>query len=154
MMTIPKLQNECWWLVTVLLILFSPQSASHSIVRRNAFQMCNLINLYTGSSCLKYSSYGCFCGYGQQGTQPIDEVDRCCKEHDDCYGEVHSRNHCNFWSGLFVGYNHDCEDNNCRCTDLEKCARKVCECDLKLAECFGKTTYHELHKDYDRRQCL
>lgn len=145
----------CKEYVYVAMVILSGLSADgliHSRQRRNAFQMCSLINMYTGNSCLSYNPYGCFCGYGQQGSNPVDDTDRCCKEHDDCYGEVHSRNHCFFWSGLFVGYQYDCT-KACRCLDVEKCARKVCECDLKLAECLGKATYNTGFKDYDRRQC-
>ncbi|XP_052807382.1 basic phospholipase A2-like [Mya arenaria] len=122
-------------------------------VRRNAFQMCNLINRFTGESCLQFNPYGCFCGYGQQGSEPVDEADRCCKRHDDCYGEVHNEGHCYFWSGVFVGYNDECDEFGCRCTDVAKCARKVCECDLALARCLGKATYNQQFQHYDRSQC-
>jgi hypothetical protein len=30
--------------------------------------------------------HGCFCGGGQRGTEPIDELDACCQQHDQDYG--------------------------------------------------------------------
>lgn len=139
----------------ILLLISVYQSDGHSLIRtrRNAFQMCNLINKYTGISCFNYNPYGCFCGYGQRGSNPVDAVDRCCKVHDDCYGEAHTKNHCYFWSGMFVGYKVDCEDD-CECPDQEKCARKVCECDVKLAQCLGESSFNATFKNYDRSQCF
>ena len=54
----------------------SVEGSSVDRVRRNAFQLCSFINKYTLRSCLNYNPYGCFCGYGQQGTEPVDETDR------------------------------------------------------------------------------
>ncbi|XP_045199146.1 basic phospholipase A2-like [Mercenaria mercenaria] len=142
----------CGSLILFLIIVSQAEGGSLVRTRRNAFQMCNLINMYTGISCLNYNPYGCFCGYGQRGSNPVDEADRCCKIHDDCYGDAHTKNHCYFWSGMFVGYTYDCK-NGCRCLDQEKCARKVCECDLQLADCLGKSSFNVTYKEYDRSQC-
>ena len=30
--------------------------------------------------------HGCFCGAGQRGTEPVDELDTCCQTHDEEYG--------------------------------------------------------------------
>ena len=52
------------------------KTEGHGIVKRNALQLCNLINRFADRSCWKYNPYGCFCGYGQEGTQPLDTADK------------------------------------------------------------------------------
>lgn len=32
--------------------------------------------------------HGCFCGAGQRGTEPVDELDGCCQRHDQEYQEA------------------------------------------------------------------
>ncbi|KAL4233173.1 hypothetical protein ACF0H5_007857 [Mactra antiquata] len=146
--------SKCVVFSLFFLVLTSSNTNARDLVRnkRNAFQLCSLVNMYTGSSCLRYTPYGCFCGYGQQGSTPVDDTDRCCKDHDDCYGEIHTQGHCTLWIGMFVGYTYNCEPT-CTCTNVNKCARKVCECDLQLAKCLGKTSYNQSFRHYDRRQC-
>ncbi|XP_052241300.1 acidic phospholipase A2-like isoform X3 [Dreissena polymorpha] len=149
--------NIYWiWLLVCIVGVFSTSRDASRLgrVRRNAFQMCHMINQYTGRSCLNLNPYGCFCGYGQRGSEPVDDADRCCAAHDDCYGEVHTEHHCSFWSGLFVGYNHQCTDTDCVCKDEAKCARKVCDCDLQLAKCLGKSEFNPQYQHYDRSQCV
>uniref|UniRef100_A0A671U5P3 Phospholipase A2 n=1 Tax=Sparus aurata TaxID=8175 RepID=A0A671U5P3_SPAAU len=38
-----------------------------------------------GVNPFKYNNYGCYCSFGGHGT-PVDEVDQCCKVHDEFYG--------------------------------------------------------------------
>ena len=33
-------------------------------------------------------SYGNWCGFGNNGQTPIDNIDACCKNHDVCYDNV------------------------------------------------------------------
>ena len=62
--------------VSLLLCVILAGTEGHIIKKRNAFQMCNLINGFTGRSCLSYNPYGCFCGYGQQGAESLDNADK------------------------------------------------------------------------------
>jgi len=32
--------------------------------------------------------HGCFCGAGERGTEPVDELDTCCQTHDKEYGDA------------------------------------------------------------------
>nr|P59068.1 RecName: Full=Phospholipase A2 superbin b; Short=svPLA2; AltName: Full=Phosphatidylcholine 2-acylhydrolase [Austrelaps superbus] len=55
----------------------------------NLYQFKNMIQCANRGSrhWLAYADYGCYCGWGGSGT-PVDELDRCCKTHDDCYTEA------------------------------------------------------------------
>lgn len=48
---------------------------SKTVHKRSVFQMCELVQFYTGNSCYDYNDYGCFCGYGQVGYKAVDRVD-------------------------------------------------------------------------------
>ncbi|KAJ7337961.1 phospholipase A2 (consuming 1,2-dipalmitoylphosphatidylcholine), partial [Desmophyllum pertusum] len=47
----------------------------------------------TRSSPTAFMDYGCYCGPGGNGTA-VDDLDRCCKVHDDCYGELQNSERC------------------------------------------------------------
>ncbi|XP_076445622.1 basic phospholipase A2-like isoform X2 [Babylonia areolata] len=122
--------------------------------RRSLFQMCDLIQRYTNRGCLDYYSYGCFCGLGNagHGRKHVDDADGCCRLHDNCYGEVHC-----FWTYVqLVGYSIECGEEGCQCQDSpvwSPCARSVCDCDLRFAECLGRAGYNEHHRNYDWHLC-
>ncbi|KAK7107397.1 basic phospholipase A2-like [Littorina saxatilis] len=123
--------------------------------KRTILQMCELIQRYTNRGCLDYNDYGCFCGWGNAGSgrKHLDDVDACCLLHDNCYGEVT----CMWFYPQLVGFSIQCgDDNSCQCQDSRvwsPCARSVCECDLRFAECLGRATYHEHHRSYDWHLC-
>nr|ACY68711.1 phospholipase A2 isoform 2 [Parasuta nigriceps] len=85
-----------------------------------------------------YMDYGCFCGSGGYGT-PVDDLDRCCKIHDDCYGEAQKKG-CNpYWTM----YDYYCGSNGPYCRNIKKkCLRAVCDCDVEAAYCFARTPYN------------
>ncbi|XP_048240515.1 acidic phospholipase A2-like [Haliotis rufescens] len=128
------------------------RAKSHSIQKRTILQMCGLITLHTNRSCLEYNGYGCFCGLGNQGRKPLDDVDTCCRKHDNCYGEVS----CFWFYPQWVGYGVQCDGSNCRCTDSpvhNACAYTTCRCDLRLAECLGEADFHGYYQRYNRQLC-
>lgn len=133
----------------------------HHVVKRSLPQLCNLVTMHTQRGCLQWLDYGCFCGAGNAGdnTKPVDKIDKCCRKHDECYGNVT----CSFFYPQFVGYQVDCKDSPkrkhmCKCRDsweLNSCERSTCECDVQFARCLGrnKERYNPAFTDY-RDKCV
>lgn len=78
------------------------------------------------------------CGWGNYGPKVLDETDRCCQLHDQCYDRI---------SGGFFGCSpklvtYDWKgysDGSIQCTDREgSCDRKACDCDRLAVECYAQ----------------
>nr|ABK63569.1 PLA2-7 precursor [Demansia vestigiata] len=93
-----------------------------------------------------YMDYGCFCGAGGRGT-PVDDLDRCCQVHDDCYGEAERLPSCNPYRNF---YSYECHGAEPTCTiGNDRCAAFICNCDRIAAICFAGATYDDAHWNID-----
>ncbi|XP_055890598.1 basic phospholipase A2-like isoform X1 [Biomphalaria glabrata] len=144
-----------FWIIPFLVSTVQSRPPSeHHIEKRHLLQMCELISKYTNRSCLEYNNYGCFCGLGNTATHTgVDDVDNCCRLHDQCYGQVH----CFWFFPQLVGYSINCTSHaDCYCSDSPQyasCAYSTCMCDLTLAQCLAQHQYHSAFKNFDRRHC-
>jgi len=108
-----------------------------------------------------YNCYGCYCGFAGTG-EPVDEIDRCCKEHDACYGRLNEKR-CTWWLGqvYWHSYEFECVQGSVdlptalgtksnytpRCTSASSdCARGACDCDVIYGNCLRQYKVGEKKK--------
>jgi len=134
---------------------------------RNAVELYDIIKTKTNCSFLELTSlvnYGNWCGLGNNGETPIDNIDACCQNHDMCYDNVMNSGQCKLPHPSLVTYtwsprNNDNEDKTLVCNDCPsdsvnhktttrkeddesaQCSCQTCMCDVQLAECL-----HKVHK--------
>ncbi|KFV45818.1 Phospholipase A2, major isoenzyme, partial [Tyto alba] len=79
------------------LCLSSVGAASADLSSRAVWELRSMIKCTIPSSrpLLEFSDYGCYCGLGGSGT-PVDELDRCCQVHDNCYTQANKLKSCRF----------------------------------------------------------
>ncbi|XP_031553799.1 basic phospholipase A2 pseudexin A chain-like [Actinia tenebrosa] len=114
--------------------------------KRQLWQFKNMIECATGRSTFDFVNYGKYCGWGGSGI-PVDDLDRCCQVHDECYGDwKECRPKSNLYDYKLSGEHPQC---NITCSHNPKnteCERAVCICDKLAAECFAKSHYNPEHK--------
>ncbi|CAC5400849.1 PLA2G [Mytilus coruscus] len=88
--------------------------------------------------------YGCFCGWYGSGT-PIDGVDQCCKDHDDCYGRV-----AECWPKTWP-YSYELQTGTVKCQDSpSSCKGRICMCDKVFVDCLHNNKYNPDNHDVDQ----
>jgi secretory phospholipase A2 len=137
----------------IALVFFLSLCPSNSNVIQFGLMISQTLNVSPLDSLKLFNGYGCFCGLGGSG-KPIDFIDTCCQEHDECYAKLETIN----CSSLLVNYKFT-QTNKIVCSDtnLTSCEYKTCECDKKAVECFAKhySTYtrENLNRCTTKGQC-
>ncbi|XP_017270085.1 phospholipase A2 [Kryptolebias marmoratus] len=135
-----------------VLLLLTACAVGEELVDRAFWQFGNMISCAQPNvNPLAYNDYGCFCGFGGTGT-PVDEVDKCCQTHDNCYGNSRKTEGCTsiFNNPILRIYKYSCSDKEVTCSDAnDKCQAAVCECDRAAAHCFAQNDYNSENKNLD-----
>jgi secretory phospholipase A2 len=88
------------------------------------------------------------CGFGGEG-EPVDDIDACCKAHDQCYDDIKNfRTNILPCSPYLRFYNWDLDSKTFLpiCKDKsDSCAYRICECDRIVTECY-KENAHKFNK--------
>lgn len=78
------------------------------------------------------------CGYGGHGPLHIDETDRCCQVHDDCYDRIEGKGFFGCSPKVITYAWSRLANSEIECTDkIGTCDRNTCECDKAAADCFA-----------------
>jgi len=126
---------------------------------RRYFQLTDMMTNYNPDfDERKFWAYGCQClilgdrpmsdpGHGQ----PIDPLDRVCKEYKDCL-KCARMNHGDSCIGEMVKYRYNIKNNEVRCLDKPEkfsnaphtnaCKRSLCECDAAFARAHPAVKHH------------
>ncbi|XP_048578987.1 phospholipase A2 A2-actitoxin-Cgg2a [Nematostella vectensis] len=128
-----------------------PEAAKRSLLDFGLMILCG-----TKRNPLDYNTYGCYCGFNGHGT-PVDDVDRCCQEHDECYNDIIKRRVCPFEAATYVipYSSHSCTE--CKPPSYYwfygKCRHALCQCDAIAVKCFKRSKYNPKYAGYPNSRC-
>ncbi|RNA35917.1 basic phospholipase A2 Ts-G6D49-like isoform X1 [Brachionus plicatilis] len=119
-------------LIFVIWTFFTFNSILAIPTSRNLLQFKSMVEYLTERSAFDFDGYGNYCGMGGKG-DPVDAIDNCCKNHDQCYRDTSNL----FCYTYFSTYDYSAKNNqiSCSLTNTE-CQSGVCRCDKLAAECF------------------
>ncbi|XP_038641673.1 basic phospholipase A2 homolog 1-like isoform X2 [Scyliorhinus canicula] len=125
--------------------------------RRREINLQRIVYCVNPSAQPQYSNYGCFCRIGGNGNQPVDDIDRCCQVHDDCYREA-AMMECSTFHMWFASL---CENGIPKCPEFSvtshdtECFQKFCNCDIAAALCLKENSdkHNPKFVDYDQSLC-
>uniref|UniRef100_A0A8B9ZWD7 Phospholipase A2 n=1 Tax=Anas zonorhyncha TaxID=75864 RepID=A0A8B9ZWD7_9AVES len=137
-----------------LLFLLSVGAASADVSPRAVWQLRSMIQCTIPGShpLLQYDGYGCYCGLGGSGT-PVDELDKCCQAHDNCYSQAKKLSACTFLvdNPYTETYKFSCSSEEITCSSTnDECEMFICNCDRTAAMCFAKAPYNPGHYRLDK----
>lgn len=122
----------------------------HNRSKRALWNLYFVLNCGSDCGAFSYNNYGCFCGWGGSGT-PMDGIDSCCKQHDDCYNRV-SCPLSKAWDYSWSCYrgNAVCDyDRSIPFEDLSW-GQQLCKCDQDFAMCVKKYDCVKTKKECQR----
>ncbi|NWV04810.1 PA21B Phospholipase, partial [Ptilonorhynchus violaceus] len=136
-----------------LLFLLSVGTACAELSSRAMWSLRSMIKCTLPNShpLLDFADYGCYCGLGGSGT-PVDELDRCCQVHDNCYTQAMQLESCRYLvdNPYTNAYSFSCSSGEITCSSKNKeCAMFICNCDRAAAMCFAKAPYNSQYKNLD-----
>ncbi|XP_020624291.1 basic phospholipase A2 Ceg-N6-like, partial [Orbicella faveolata] len=103
-----------------------------------------------------YNNYGCHCGIGGRG-EPLDGIDRCCPDHDQCYDAIIDNKICgSLKSAVYLIFYWRNGYSNCASRRLNTaCQKALCECDGTAARCFKRNefSFHSRSINYNKLLC-
>ncbi|XP_069122998.1 basic phospholipase A2 caudoxin-like [Argopecten irradians] len=145
------MKNKLMLCIAAILVVLTCAVEGAPREKRDLLQLVELLEEMSNRSGLAYNNYGCYCGWGGRGA-PVDDVDRCCMIHDNCYGVV-AECYPKWRHYTYEFKAHPTRVLHCIDGGKEPCYKKTCECDANLARCVAKAQYHEKNKDMKQVSC-
>ncbi|TRY78493.1 hypothetical protein TCAL_06179 [Tigriopus californicus] len=144
------------FLPILLYLVQTDPGSTNPRFKRSVGQFGDMIRYATGREALLYNEYGNHCGFqGAQELPFVDEVDRCCYDHDRCYERLRQDQCSSSWLGPgWVFYDWEWDNTRIYCRDEEtSCDFHACLCDKVAAQCFAQNPWNQTNKrgsGYDR----
>ena len=100
---------------------------------------------------MSLAHYGNWCGMGNNGQPPEDEIDACCQSHDHCYDTVMTSGDCHLPHPLLVTYTWSPVNGDNSTLICEDCSAErlvFCFCSVNKL----KTTFNAVAQDIPSRR--
>uniref|UniRef100_A0A669PXS5 Phospholipase A2 n=2 Tax=Phasianus colchicus TaxID=9054 RepID=A0A669PXS5_PHACC len=138
-----------------VLFLLSVVAAIAAVSPRALWEFRSMIKCTIPDSypLLEFNDYGCFCGYGGSGT-PVDQLDRCCQAHDQCYTRAKSVCAASNDTPYTKTYKYSCENKAITCSSTSCLDSLPCSVSLCLPCLEGVGLHgHGCGRDVQREGC-
>ncbi|XP_036027558.1 phospholipase A2-like [Onychomys torridus] len=138
----------------LLVTLLTAGATAHSNSSRAVWRFSNAVQctLPLIDPFPEYSYYGCYCGL-LRFFNPVEDLGRCCRSHDNCLAQVYNLGNCAFLirNPYTSSYSYACSGSEITCSEENNpCEHLICNCDRQAVICFFNTPYN---KQYKRDNC-